>query len=58
MFEWVQRKDGTGLKRGPVKVRVKGLAAHSSLIFARAREIAEELDAGTYTGPRCVRVAS
>lgn len=56
VFEWVPKKDGSGLKRGPVKVRVRGLVVDANAVADRAREICAALDAGTYTGPRHVRV--
>ena len=55
VFEWVEKKHG-GLKRGPVKVRVSGRCVDLELVEAKAAEIAAELDAGTYTGPKTVRV--
>lgn len=56
VFEWVPTKSGKGVKRGKVKVRVKGLWCNSEAVFAKAREIACELDAGTYSGPKNVSV--
>lgn len=50
IFEWVPRANGKGVKRGPVKVRVRGKDV--SKIRRRAREIAAELDAGAYRGPK------
>lgn len=52
VFEWVPRANGKGVKRGPVKVRVWGKDERK--IMARAREIAAELDAGAYRGPKKV----
>lgn len=52
IFEWVPRANGKGVKRGPVKVRVRG--SDERKIRRRAREIAAELDAGAYRGPKNV----
>lgn len=54
-FEWLPRKSG-GLKRGKVKVRVSGGQHLRLTIYDRAVAICKELDAGTYTGPKHVRV--
>lgn len=51
VFEWIPTKD---VKRGPVKVRVRGLIGRSDAIFSKARDIVDDLDAGTYTGPKVV----
>lgn len=56
VFEWVPRSSGNGAKRGPAKVRVVGPTAHPDIVRARAQEIAEQLDAGTYNGPKNVLV--
>lgn len=56
IFEWVQRSGGTGCKRGPVKVRVKGRFADPEKVYAKARTIVGELDAGTYSGSKSVTV--
>lgn len=54
VFEWIPTKDGKDVKRGPVKVRVRGLIGRSDAIFSKARDIVDDLDAGTYTGPKVV----
>ncbi len=56
VFQWVAKSSGKGLKKGNVKVRVKGLTADPDPVFAKAREIAADLDAGTYTGPKTITV--
>ncbi len=48
---------GKGCKRGAVKVRVKGPVNDPEQVYAKARTIVGELDAGTYTGPKPVTVA-
>ena len=56
VFEAVSTADGKHIKKGPVKVRVKGLTRYPDPVFAKAREIAAALDAGTYSGPKNVSV--
>jgi hypothetical protein len=56
IFEWVPKSNGKGLKRGKVKVRVKGPTCCPDLVNMMAAQIAKELDAGTYTGPKTVTV--
>lgn len=52
VFEWEPSKKG--LTRGKVKVRVVGLVSEPGRVYAKAREIADRLDAGAYTGPKTV----
>jgi hypothetical protein len=54
VFEWVPRKSGRGTKRSKAKVRVKGPSEHPERVYAKAREIAAQLDTGTYAGPKTV----
>ena len=54
VFEWVPRANGKGTKRSKAKVRVKGPTRTPDLVYAKAREIADSLDAGTYAGPKTV----
>lgn len=56
IFQWVPRASGTGVKRGPVKVRVEGRVVDARLVAAKARAICELLDIGAYTGPKNVKV--
>lgn len=56
IFEVLPRASGKGMKRGPVKVRVRGPLADPEAVFARARLICAQLDAGTYQGPKSVTV--
>ena len=56
VFEAISTADGKHIKKGPVKVRVKGLTRYPDPVFAKAREIADALDAGTYSGPKNVSV--
>ena len=41
-------------KRGKVKVRVSGNISCEHAVYKKAREICQQLDAGTYDGPRHV----
>jgi hypothetical protein len=56
IFEWIQPKSmKTGkCKRGPVKVRIKGLCSEADKVYALADKIAGQLNAGTYAGPKNV----
>ena len=54
VFQWLLKTDKKSLKRSAVKVRVKGLVSDPEAVNARAREVAEQLDAGTYTGPKTI----
>lgn len=56
IFQWVLLSSGKGVKRGPVKVRVVGYISDAHKIAEKAREVCQELDAGTYTGPKKVTV--
>jgi hypothetical protein len=56
IFEWVETRNKIGVKRGPVKVRVKGRYSHPQAVYDKAQEIASDLDAGTYNGPKNVSV--
>lgn len=56
IFQAVATANGKGIKRGPVKVRVKGPCSDPEKVYAKTREITIALDAGTYTGPKNVNV--
>ena len=51
IFAWEPRAKGRGLKRGLVKVRVRGWCSHPEAVYARAEEIVKMLDKGEYFGP-------
>lgn len=56
-YEVGPHKSGKGEKRiGPVKVRVIGDRTNYDSVKATAKEICDQLDAGTYTGPKHVTV--
>jgi len=56
VFEWLPKSGGKGFKHSAVKVRVSGRVGDETSVFDKAREIAGQLDAGTYTGPKNVTV--
>jgi hypothetical protein len=56
IFQWVLSVRGDKIKRGKVKVRVKGPTSHPDLVIKKAEQIALELDTGTYTGPKSIVV--
>jgi hypothetical protein len=55
IFQWVPKASG-GLKKSKVKVRVYGSVDYPDSVYDRAEEIVRALDAGTYDGPKSVRV--
>jgi hypothetical protein len=55
IFELIPKKNG-GFKHGKVKVRVIGPSDKSDIVYAKAREIACQLDTGTYSGPKSIRM--
>jgi len=44
------------MERTHVKVRVKGLSSRPETVYRKAKQICDELDAGTHTGPKNVQV--
>ena len=54
IYPILPKASGEGTKRGKVRVRVSGLVADQEAVFARAREIAAQLEAGKYVGPKNV----
>ena len=56
IFEYVLKKGGKEIKRSKAKVRVSGPYSKPELVYVKAKEIVEQLDAGTYKGPKNVRV--
>jgi len=54
IFQWIPTKDGKGLKRSPVRVRVRGQCLYPEKVYALARQIVNELDMGAYTGKKNV----
>ena len=58
VYEWVPKASGKGCKKSAVKVRVSGPIDDYDRVYAKAAEITAAIDAGTYTGPKHVRVAA
>ncbi len=60
VFLWIPTRAKGGIKRGKAKVRVSGPASHEGLrlVYDKALEVKNALDAGTYAGPRLVRVGT
>jgi len=59
IFELIRKKGknpNNSIKHGPVKVRVSGRTSNQKAVYDKAREIVTLLDAGTYQGPKNVRV--
>ena len=54
IFEWVPKASGKGVKRGPVKVRVRGSVSSPRGAYRRAEAIASALNYKLYTGPKNV----
>ena len=45
-FQWLPKAQGKGLKKSPVKFRVKGLVSEASKVYAEAEMICRWLDEG------------
>lgn len=56
IFPLVRTADGRNWKRGKVIVRVSGYSYNAAAIKAETQRICDELDAGTYDGPKLVFV--
>lgn len=56
VFEVLPKVDGKGTKHGKVQVRVKGPISNPEAVYAKAREVVEQLTAGTYKGSKTIRV--
>lgn len=56
IFQWIPKASGKGHKRSTVKVRVSGRCENADAVRRRTEEIVAALDAGTYQGPKNVRV--
>lgn len=52
----IPKKNGKGMKKTEVKVRVSGLCMDAGSVYEKAREICKKLDSGEYDGPKNVRV--
>jgi len=58
IFEWLPKASGHGLKKGPVKVRVRAFCCAVEEVERVARRICKELDVNQYHGPKTVRVGN
>lgn len=56
VFEWIPGAPGESMKMGPTKVRVTGSSECPNQVIEKANEIAAQLEAGTYSGPKTVTV--
>lgn len=56
VFEVLPKSSGNGTKRGKVRVRVSGKVADRVRVHAKADKICAQLEAGTYVGPKTVRL--
>ena len=56
IFQWIKKRSGKDgeVKRGRATVRVRGYTRSSEPVFAKAKLIIQELEAGTYNGPKTV----
>lgn len=52
IFEWLPKSNGKGVKKGPVKVRLRGPVSKPEEVYSAARCVCAQLDAGTYKGPK------
>jgi len=53
---WDARMRPDAVKHGRVKVRISGSTSSPEYVYMEARHICRMLDAGTYKGPKHVRV--
>ena len=52
IFQWVAKHPGLDtVKKSAAQVRVSGSVGNPEAVYAKARAIVAELDAGTYSGP-------
>lgn len=55
VFEILKTNDGLRTKRGKVKVRVYGHTSNPDRAYDVAKVVAEQLDNGTYQGPKSIK---
>jgi len=48
IFEWLEKASGNGLKRSPVKYRIKGRVSNPDAVYNRAREVCKKFDDGWF----------
>ena len=56
VFQWLPKTSGMGLKRSPAKVRVVGPMNEPEKVYEKAYWVAQQLDDGSYKGPKRVVV--
>jgi len=56
IFQWELQNNGKRMKKGKGKVRVSGSTDIPELVFKTVENIISELDLGTYTGGKTVKV--
>jgi len=56
VFEWLQKSDRKGLKRGAAKVRIIGSSCYPDAVYAEAERCCDLLDAGQELGFKTKRV--
>lgn len=56
IFQWLEKKNGRGLKKGKCVVRVVAKKGDIKRAFAKADEIVKQLNAGEWTGPTKVKL--
>ena len=56
IFKWLLTKDGKGLKKSPVKFRVKGSIRDSELMYSTAQRICKEMDDGIFPKEKSMTV--
>lgn len=56
IFQWLPKANWDCCKKSAVIVKVKGQTSDPEAVYAKAREIVAQLDAGTYTGTKNVTV--
>lgn len=54
VFEWLRKSSGKGIKKSPVKVRVKGPVSKPQVVYETAQRVCDELDRGVYQGPKSI----
>ncbi len=56
VFQWLPTAAGRGLKRSPVKIRIKGYMSEPERVYAAAREVCTKLDAGWVPDKKSISV--
>lgn len=56
VFKWIPTKDGKGVKKSAVIVRIKGYSFNPEPVYQMAERVCKELDNGTYSGTKTITV--